>query len=358
MNKEYSLNLLKKLTESKGISGFEDETVAIVRQECQSLGQLSEDSMRNVYVRSNKNKGNRPIMQLDAHTDEVGFVVQAIKPNGTLKILNMGSWIAHNVPAHKVYVRNKYGKYITGIVASTPPHFMSEAERNAPLNMNALSVDIGASSKEEAEKSFGIRIGEPIVPAVEFEYDSEHDIMISKAFDNRLGCAAIIDTLRSLENEDINVDLVGTFSSQEEVGARGAKLSATQANADIAIIFEGCPADDTSVEGYMIQTALKKGPMLRHVDVSMITNPRWQRFALDVAEELSIPVQEAVRSGGGTNGSQIHVANRGVPAIVIGIPVRYAHTHYGISSFEDYSNAVKLAVEIIKRINKDIIFSF
>lgn len=358
MNKEYSIDLIKRLTEAKGVSGFEDEVVEILREECKPYGELTEDSMRNLYIRSNKNTGNRPIFQLDSHTDEVGFVVQAIKPNGTLKILNLGSWIAYNVPAHKVYVRNKYGKYITGIVASTPPHFMSEAERNAPLSMNALSVDIGARSKEEAIEQFGIRIGEPIVPAVKFEYDSEHDIMISKAFDNRLGCAAIVDTIKALEDEDINVDIVGTFSSQEEVGTRGAKLSSQQAHADIAIVFEGCPADDTSLEGYMIQTALKKGPMLRHIDITMITNPRWQRYALDIAEELNIPVQEAVRSGGGTNGSVIHVANKGIPAIVIGVPVRYAHTHYGISSFEDYNNAVKLAVELIKRMNKQIIELF
>lgn len=358
MNKEYSLNLLKRLTEAKGVSGFEDDVVNIIKSECKDLGELSEDSMRNVYLKYKNNLDGKPVFQLDAHSDEVGFVVQAIKPNGTLKILNLGSWVVHNIPAHKVYVRNKYGKYITGIVASTPPHFMSEAERNSPLSINALSVDVGARSKEEAEKDFGIRIGEPIVPAVDFEYDEIHDIMIAKAFDNRLGCAAIIDTIKELENENIDVNIIGTFSSQEEVGTRGAKLSAKEAGADIAIVFEGCPADDTSLEGYMVQTALKKGPMLRHVDITMITNPRWQRYALDLAEKLNIPVQEAVRSGGGTNGSQIHISNKGVPAIVIGVPVRYAHTHYSMSSYEDYSNAVKLAVELIKRINSDLIASF
>ena len=108
----------------------------------------------------------------------------------------------------------------------------------------------------------------------------------------------------------------------------------------------------------MVQTALKKGPMLRHIDAKMITNPRYQRFALDLAKELSIPVQDAVRSGGSTNGANIHLSGEGVPTIVIGVPVRYAHTHYGISSYADYENGVKLAVEILRRLSADIISGF
>ena len=108
----------------------------------------------------------------------------------------------------------------------------------------------------------------------------------------------------------------------------------------------------------MVQTAIKHGPMLRHIDARMITNPRYQRYALNLAEELGIPVQDAVRSGGATNGAAIHLSNSGVPVIVIGIPVRYAHTHYGISAYSDFDNAVKLACELLKRFDKDLIYSF
>jgi putative aminopeptidase FrvX len=123
-------------------------------------------------------------------------------------------------------------------------------------------------------------------------------------------------------------------------------------------VFEGCPADDTFTEDYLIQTAIKKGPMLRFIDRAMITNPRFQRFALDLAEELKIPVQAGVRTGGSTNGASIHLSGNGVPVIVIGIPVRYIHSHYGIASLQDCINASKLAVEIIKRLNTSIIKGF
>jgi putative aminopeptidase FrvX len=108
----------------------------------------------------------------------------------------------------------------------------------------------------------------------------------------------------------------------------------------------------------MVQTAIKKGPMLRHIDARMITNPRFQRYALNLAKEHGIPVQEAVRSGGSTNGASIHLSGNGVPTIVIGIPVRYAHTHYGISAYADFENGVKLACEILRNMNADVIASF
>ena len=173
-----------------------------------------------------------------------------------------------------------------------------------------------------------------------------------------MGCASIIDTFRQLQGQTLSVNITGAFASQEEVGTRGAMVTVQNVKPDIAICFEGCPADDTVVPAYQSQTALKKGPMLRYIDARMITNPRFQRFALHTAQELGIPVQAAVRSGGATDGAPIHIGACGVPVIVIGIPVRYAHTHYGISSFSDYAFGVALATEIIRRLDREVIKGF
>jgi putative aminopeptidase FrvX len=285
-------------------------------------------------------------------------MVHSIKPNGTLQIITLGSWVISNIPAHKVWVRNGEGKFLPGIVASKPPHYMSEQEKKAPLEIKQITVDIGATSKEEAVNIFKIRIGEPIIPCVDFEYNEEYDMMIGKAFDDRLGCASIISTLEALKDEKLKVDLVAAIASQEEVGARGSVITSRVIKPDLAIVFEGCPADDTCVDSYEIQTALKKGPMLRHIDARMITNPRFQRFALNIAEKYNIPVQEAVRAGGSTNGASIHLSEEGVPTIVIGLPVRYAHTHYGIASYSDYENGVKLACQLLRELDNDVIQGF
>lgn len=358
MDKQTTLQMIAAISNANGVSGFEDDVVAAILPYAEQVGETTVDRMRNVFIRRKENTGSRPVVQLDAHSDEVGFMVQAICPNGTLRIIPIGGWVSHNIPAHKVWVRNRYGKYIPGLTASKPPHFMTEQERKAPLDIKDITVDVGAVSREEAIEVYGIRIGEPVAPDVTFTYSEEHDLMVGKSFDCRLGCAAILKTMHELAGEELAVDIVGACASQEEVGVRGATVTAQVVQPDLAIVFEGCPADDTCVESYMVQTSIKRGPMLRHIDARMITNPRYQRYALDLAEKLGIPVQDAVRAAGSTNGAAIHLTGRGVPTIVIGVPVRYAHTHYGVSAYADFDNAVKLACEILKRADADLIESF
>ena len=358
MDKQTALKMIAQISNANGVSGVEDDVVAAVVPYAETVGDTKVDRMRNVFIRRKENTGGRPVVQLDAHSDEVGFMVQAICPNGTLRIIPIGGWVSHNIPAHKVWVRNRYGKYIPGLTASKPPHFMTEQERKAPLDIKDITVDVGAVSREEAIEVYGIRIGEPVAPDVTFTYSEDTDLMVGKSFDCRLGCAAILKTMHELAGKELAVDVVGACASQEEVGVRGATVTAQVIQPDIAIVFEGCPADDTCVEPYMVQTAIKRGPMLRHIDARMITNPRYQRYALDLAEQLGIPVQDAVRSAGSTNGAAIHLTGRGVPTIVIGVPVRYAHTHYGISAYADFDNAVKLACEILKRMDADLVESF
>jgi putative aminopeptidase FrvX len=221
-----------------------------------------------------------------------------------------------------------------------------------------MVIDVGAGSAGEIQEEYQIPLAAPVVPDVRFEYNEKHDTMMGKAFDNRLGCAALIAALDALKDKKPGVSITGAFAAQEEVGLRGATVTAQAVQPDIAISFEGCPADDTVVDSYAVQTALRKGPMLRHIDTMMITNPRFQALALSVAREKNIPVQEAVRSGGSTNGRVIHLSGKAVPVIVIGIPVRYAHTHYGISSYADFENAVKLACEVIQRLDEKTIGGF
>ena len=351
MDKKQSLELCAALSNAKGAPGFEDEVLAVLRRYGEGLGSFREDSLRNLYLSRSGNQGGRPMVQLDAHTDEVAFMVQAVKPNGTLRFTTLGGWVPSNIPAHRVWVQTADGDYIPGVTASKPPHFMSEAERKAQPAVEDMSIDIGASSREEVLRDFRVRMAAPVVPDVTFEYQEKHDLMIGKAFDCRLGCASILRTLDNLRDKTLNVDVTGAFAVQEEMGTRGATVTANTVKPDLAIVFEGCPADDTVAEPYMIQTAIHKGPMLRHIDARMITNPRFQRYALDLAEELGIPVQESVRTGGSTNGAHIHLSNQGVPVIVIGIPVRYIHTHYGIAAHSDVENAARLAAAILERMD-------
>ena len=356
--KNESVELIKKLSNANGISGFEDEVVEICKEEIKEYCSFKEDSLRNLHFTEKRNTGNRPKVWLDAHTDEVGFIVQHLKNNGTIGFLPVGGWPPEAVPASKVRIKDNNGNYLSGVVASKPPHFMSEAERGKPLAIDKMVIDVGARTLAELKDDFEISVAAPVIPDVTCEYDEKHDLFLGKAFDCRIGVAAIVETLNQIQSEELAVDIIGTFSSQEEVGLRGAEVAAASLDADVAIVFEGAPADDTLYTEEQIQSGIKRGPMLRHFDMTMISNPRFMRHTINVAKAANIPVQEAVRSGGGTNGGAIHLAKNGIPTIVISIPVRHIHSHHGIVAYEDYTQGIELAKAVVKSLNSEIIASF
>ncbi len=350
------IQLIEKLTQARGASGFEDEVLAIAREYCGDFCDFEEDSMRNLYIRPHYNKGNRPYILLDAHSDEVGFMVQAIKPDGTLRFVPIGGWNEKALPSSKVQIYTKTG-YISGVIAAAPPHLMSAEQKNAPVSYDNLTIDVGACSANEAEE-LGIKVGAPAVPLSLFEYNEKHGILQGKAFDDRLGVAAMLKCLKLLQKEKLPLDVVAVVSSQEEVGERGITAAMHRLKPLAAICFEGCPADDTIAPPYMVQDALHGGVMLRHMDRTVICTPRFTAFAQKTAEENGIKVQMAVRSGGGNNGAYIVSANGGTPVIVAGIPVRYIHTFNCIAAVEDFNSNVGFGVALCKSLTEDIIKGF
>lgn len=351
-----ALKMIQELSDAPGASGFEDAVVQVARRYAAPIGTLKEDFLRNLYIYRKENTGGKPVLMLDAHSDEVGFVVHSIKPNGCLRFLTLGSWNKNGLVSGKVLVRNADGEYIPGIIAAKPVHFMTAAEKaNPAMEISDMVIDIGATSYEEAVEQFHVRIGEPVVPATRFCYDERRDLMFGKGFDCRIGCAAMLEALRRLEGKELPCDVVAVLSTQEELGPRNSKVTVHHIKPDIAVVLEGCPADDTFTPDYCIQTALKKGPMFRHMDVSAICAPRYQRWALDLAAKQGIPVQESVREGGGNNAASIQTALTGAPSIVAGVPVRYVHSMNCITSYFDFEMTVRMVVALLENITPELI---
>lgn len=346
------INRIISLSNAFGPSGFEEDVSAAVESELKDIYQVERDHMSNVTCMSAIDS-TKPTVMFDAHLDEVGVIMQAVKPNGTLRFLTLGRWQESSFPSSSFQIRDKNGNLHQAVVAVKPPHFMSAAEKAKPLDIDDMVLDPGTCSKEETE-ALGIGIGSPAVPDVTCDYDETRKVFYGKAFDCRIGAAAAIETMRQLKGLDLPCNAAASFSAQEEVGERGVLANARKIHPDVMICFEGCPADDTFSEDYMVQSALHQGPMLRHMDVSMITNWRFQKLALDTAHALGIPVQESVRKGGGTNGAKVN-ETYAVPAIVIGIPVRYIHSSNCWAALDDYQNAVKLAVELTKILSQETV---
>lgn len=353
-----SIKIIEQLSNASGVSGFEDDVIQAARNYLGEAFELEEDRIRNLFIHQSPSVKNTPRVMLDAHSDEVGFMVQSINTSGTLKFLPLGGWNPQSLSAHAVRIRNTNGDWIKGVVASRPTHFMTGEDARKPLTIANMVLDVGATSKQEVTDRFQIKIGAPVVPDVIFSHDNENDLLFGKAFDDRLGCAALLEVMRHHIKKDIGLDVIGVLSSQEELGLRGVAVSVKKINPDIAIVLEGTPADDTFSSNDFIQAGLKKGPQIRHMDRSVLSNPRFVKYAIDIAEKNKIPFQEAVRSSGGNNGSVITLHDRSVPTITLGIPVRYIHSHHCIATLEDYKNLVSWCSEILRNLTAEIIESF
>lgn len=344
------IKILEALSNAFGPSGFERDVIRIAAKHLDGM-ELHNDAMYNLYARLPVNTGSRPVVMLDAHTDECGMMVQAIHANGRLAIQLLGGMDVSTIPAHEYKIRTKTGKFVRGITTSIPSHFASQAERQKGQTIEMIYLDVGASSREEAMEEYGISLGDPAVPEVAFHYDEEHDLCFGKAFDNRVGCACIIGTMKELlKDEGLSVDVVGAFASQEEVGMRGAQVTAHTVRPDFAIVFEGSPSDDGIFEEGIAQGQMKHGAQIRLMDRSYVSNDQFADLACRVADECGIRHQAAVRRGGSTNAGAISLKAGAVPVLVLGVPSRYIHTPYNYCAKSDLDATARLAAEVIRRL--------
>ena len=357
LEKQREIDMLKEFSNANAISGFEHEFVKLFANKINPYANVESDGMLNLYAYRNENTGNKPVVQLDAHSDAVGFMTQAVRPNGQIKFVPVGGWVKYNIPGTKVKIKNKEGEFIPGVVATKPPHFMSESEKNSVPEISEMSIDVGASTRQETLEVYKIDTGCPIFVDVECMFNEKTGIFFGKDFDDRFGAAVMVTVLEELQGVDSKMDIVAALSSQEEVGLRGAYVTARKIKPDVSIVLESCPADDTFTPDWLSQTGLNRGPMLRDMDTTFIPNPKFQQYVCDLADKNGIPYTRSVRTGGGQDGAAIYYEN-GAPTIVIGIPVRYEHSPYCFATYHDYRAAVELTKAILTDLDIEKLKSF
>jgi endoglucanase len=351
--KEKALELLKELTEAHGVPGHEGEVRDVFARELKAVGELSCDRNGSVICDAG---GEGPRVMVAGHMDEVGFLVQNITIDGFLQFVTAGGWWTHSLLSQRVEVKTRDGRKIVGVVASMPPHFLSPAQRSQVMEVDQMFIDVGAASRQEAIEDFGISLGDPIAPVSAFTPMTREDTYMAKAFDNRVGMACAIQTGLMVGKEDRGNRLLLAGTVQEEMGLRGARSAANFAKPDAVVVLEGPPADDTpGFSRVDSQGRLGGGVQIRMFDTSAIGNSSFAHFAIETARQEGIPHQVTVRRSGGTDAGAFHIANEGIPCVVLGVPARYIHSHNSVIDVNDYLHMLALSSALARRLDGEAV---
>jgi putative aminopeptidase FrvX len=349
-----TLKMLKELTDAKGIPGNEREVREVMKKYIAPYAdEITTDGLGSLIAKKVGKEGGPKVM-VAGHLDEVGFMVTQIDDKGFLRFQTVGGWWGQVMLAQRVTVVTRKGD-VTGIIGSKPPHILSPEARKKPVEIKDMFIDIGASSREEAEE-WGVRPGDMVVPYFEFTVMNNEKMLLAKAWDNRIGCAIAIDVLKQLKDVDHPNVVYGVGTIQEEVGLRGARTAAATIDPDIGFgVDVGIAGDTPGVSEKEAMSKMGKGPQIILYDASLVSHKGLRDFVTDVADELNIPYQFDAIPGGGTDAGAIHVTYKGLPTLAITIATRYIHTHAAMLHRDDYENAVKLIVEVIKRLDRETV---
>jgi putative aminopeptidase FrvX len=338
--------LLEELSNAFGPPGCEDEVRRVLARHLRGkVDELSTDALGNL-IAFKRGTGPEPRLKVmvDAHSDEVGLMIVSIRKNGLLGFRAVGGLGDRLLLAKRVIVGDKR---IPGVILAPPIHLTEEEELERVIKIEQLAIDIGASSEEEAKDL--VNLGDYAVPATRFEILSEDGLRTvkGKAFDDRAGCAVAA----ALAEGQYAVDLYLSFSAQEEVGMRGARVAAYRIAPDLAFALEGTICDDLPKKQDMSPTSeLGKGPAITIMDHSFIADKRLVRLLIDAAEADSIPYQFKQPGIGSTDSGAIHLSRTGVPSVTVAVPCRYIHNPVSMLSLNDFDNTVALMKAALRRI--------
>ncbi len=338
------ISLLRRLCSAMAPSGGEGPVRDIVLAELKDqVAHPRVDPLGNVLVTAPGRGPKRLRVMLDAHMDEVGFMIVADDSDGMYQFRNIGGIDARNLPGKQVVV----GQDSTpGIIGAKPVHLSKSEELKQPIATDKLRVDLGPGGKA--------KVGDRGTFAANFRRSGPS--LMSKALDNRLGVATLIELVKAAP---FRVDLLAAFTVQEEIGLRGAKVAANYFRPDLAIIIDATPARDLPMqregENTTYNSWLGLGPAIYLSHPAAIDDPRLVQFLVRTAERERIPFQFRQPGGGSNDAGAVQRAATGVPVVSVSVPHRYTHSAMSISRLEDWANTLKLLFAALNSMPSDIL---
>lgn len=327
--------LLRKLVETPGVSGDESEIRELIRDEVETEADSVEvDSFGNLVAR--KGEGDKTLM-LMAHMDQIGLTVKNITEDGFLKFSKVGGVTTQSLMNQRVDIHSE--EDVKGVIGMKPPHLMDKEERDKLPEQKDLFIDIGVEDKEEAEKK--VSVGDFVTFERELE-QLQNDYFTSMAMDNRIGCLVAIKALERFEEE---YEIAVVFSTQEEVGLKGAKTSTFSVNPDVALAIDVSIAGDVpGVQGHESSLEMGEGveiTMVQSKGRGLITPESVKNWLLQTAEEGEHEHQPGVWEGGATDAASIELIREGVPTGSIGVPLRNMHSSTEVVKLSDVEDTLE-----------------
>jgi endoglucanase len=339
--------LLERLCTACAVSGDEGEVRSIVLEEVKPYGgQVKVDALGNVLVTREGKGDHRMRVMLAAHMDEVGFMLVKDDDEGLYRFELVGGIDVRQLPGKPVWIGHDH---IPGVIGARPIHLTTPDERRRKIALDDLRIDVGPGNAGGK-----VKLGDRATFATPFTRLGIS--MYAKALDDRLGVATLIELVKHAPE---NVDLLAAFTTQEEIGGRGARVSAYAFNPDLAIVVDSTPAYDLPTwdgsENGVYNTKLDGGPAIYAVDSSTISDPRLVAHLEQTARDRRIPYQLRQPGGGGTDAGAIHRQRSGIPSVSVSVPGRYAHTAGAIARINDWKNTLLLLQAALEAINPGVL---
>lgn len=342
-----SLNLLKELVRTPAIAANEYWLNQLLSDKLNKLDyQIKIDGLNSLIAYRDHLEQNPKIM-IACHIDEVGFMVKDIDDQGYIFMEAVGSWWSHLVMGQLMQITNAKGERYIALVGSLPTHGIKKEIKEKTIDLASLYLDLGVSSKKQV-LDLGIAIGDMITPYSEVIKLNEEGYLLGKAFDNRISVYILMEFLRKYNHKN---NIYAAFTTQEEVGLRGARTTTNMISPDIALAIDTTLAGDTPLTKNICK--LNGGVVLSLIDSNSIAPRKLIKYLESLCHKHHIKYQYAVFNKGGTDSGNIHKSLAGVLNMTLSIPIRYMHTNHSIIHFNDVKACIKLLKVISLELTKD-----
>jgi endoglucanase len=345
---EQTIQTLQRIADAPGPSGFEEPIRKVMVDYLKPLStSLRYDGMGSIIATQGS---TGPRIMVDAHMDELGGMIRRITPNGFLTMQMLGGWLDQALVDQRWIIIGANGP-IHAVTGIRDIHVVPPDERTRVFSRDQLYLDVGAKNEAEV-RAMGISPGDPVVPDSPFMVLNGTDNYLAKGWDDRVGCAVIVEAMKRLQSQPHPNQIFWTITTQEEVGLRGAHTAADVVKPDLAIALEGGITGDVfGGHAEETQVRLGAGPGLFLYDSSALPNRKLVALTKATASAKSIPLQLDLVQGYGDDSAELQKAVGGVPTVNLVVPVRYTHSHNGIMNRKDFDQMVDLLVAMLQKLD-------